>query len=127
MTARKLTMAAALAASALTGLPSATLAEGHGHAYGHYKHHHRHYDGYREGYYDDRPRYYRERYDEPPRYYGSRRDCRTSGTTGLIIGGAAGALLGREIDGGRDRTTGTILGAGTGALLGREISRKSRC
>ena len=34
----------------------------------------------------------------------------------LIIGGAAGALLGRQIDGGRDRTLGTLLGAVGGAL-----------
>lgn len=58
------------------------------------------------------------------RYY-----CRRSnGTTGLIIGGAAGALLGREVDGGYNRTTGTILGAAAGALLGREVDRgRSRC
>ena len=58
------------------------------------------------------------------RYY-----CRKqNGTTGLIIGGAVGALLGREIDGGYDRTLGTILGAAGGALLGREIDRGgSRC
>lgn len=58
------------------------------------------------------------------RYY-----CRReNGTTGLIIGGAAGALIGREIDGGRDRTVGTLLGAVGGALLGREIDRGgSRC
>ena len=53
------------------------------------------------------------------RYY-CRRD---NGTTGLIIGGAAGALLGRELDGGRSRTLGTILGGAAGALLGREIDR----
>ncbi|KHK89362.1 glycine zipper 2TM domain-containing protein [Novosphingobium malaysiense] len=58
------------------------------------------------------------------RYYCRKQD----GTTGLIIGGAAGALLGREIDGGRDRTLGTLLGAVGGALLGREIDRgDSRC
>ncbi|MCT2398263.1 glycine zipper 2TM domain-containing protein [Novosphingobium mangrovi (ex Huang et al. 2023)] len=58
------------------------------------------------------------------RYYCRRQN----GTTGLIIGGAAGALLGREIDGGRDRTLGTVLGAVGGALLGREIDRGgSRC
>ena len=58
------------------------------------------------------------------RYY-----CRRSnGTTGLLIGGAAGALLGRGIDGGRDHTLGTILGAAGGALLGREVDRGgSRC
>jgi hypothetical protein len=54
--------------------------------------------------------------------------CRKSdGTTGLIIGGAAGALLGREIDGGRERTLGTILGAAGGALLGKEIDSGSKC
>ncbi|WP_442955418.1 glycine zipper 2TM domain-containing protein [Parasphingorhabdus sp.] len=48
---------------------------------------------------------------------------RDNGTTGLIIGGAVGALLGRELDGGQDRTVGTLLGAAGGALLGREIDR----
>jgi uncharacterized protein YcfJ len=52
--------------------------------------------------------------------YHCRRD---NGTTGLIIGGAAGALLGRHLDGGRNRTLGTIIGAAGGALLGREIDR----
>ena len=58
------------------------------------------------------------------RYYCER----DNGTTGLIIGAAGGALLGREIDGGRDRTLGTVLGAAAGALLGREIDRGgARC
>lgn len=61
---------------------------------------------------------------EDGRYYCKR----DNGTTGLIIGAAGGALLGREIDGGRDRTTGTVLGAAAGALLGREIDRgEARC
>ena len=51
---------------------------------------------------------------------------RSNGTTGLLIGGAAGALIGREIDGGRNRTTGTVVGAVAGALVGREIQRGSR-
>ncbi len=56
------------------------------------------------------------------RYY-----CRRSnGTTGLLIGGAAGALIGREIDGGRNRTAGTVVGAVAGALIGREVQRSSR-
>ena len=71
-------------------------------------------------------RYYRD-----GSYYGptwrdrqGRLRCRRSnGTTGLIIGGAAGALIGRELDGGRSRTTGTILGAAAGALIGREVQR----
>jgi len=57
------------------------------------------------------------------RYY-----CRRgNGTTGLVIGAAGGALIGRAIDGGRNRTTGTILGAAAGALLGREVQRNMRC
>ena len=57
------------------------------------------------------------------RYY-----CKKSnGTTGLIVGAAAGALVGREIDKQGNRTTGTILGAAAGALLGREVSREVKC
>lgn len=55
---------------------------------------------------------------------------RPNGTTGLIVGGAVGALAGRAIDGGRNRTLGTIAGAAGGALLGREIQRsnsRQRC
>ena len=48
---------------------------------------------------------------------------RSNGTVGLLVGGAAGALIGREIDGGRDRTAGTIIGAAVGALVGREVQR----
>ena len=50
--------------------------------------------------------------------------CRRSdGTTGTIIGGVAGALLGRAIDGGRRSAVGTILGGGAGALAGRSIEK----
>jgi uncharacterized protein YcfJ len=55
---------------------------------------------------------------------------RPNGTTGLIVGGAVGALAGRAIDGGQNRTLGTIAGAAGGALLGREIQRsgaRQRC
>jgi Glycine zipper 2TM domain len=87
----------------------------------------------------DRGRYDRNgRYREPRRLSrndriwrgedGRYRCRRGNGTTGLIIGGAVGALIGREVDGGRDRTVGTILGAAGGALLGREIDRGAlRC
>jgi hypothetical protein len=91
----------------------------------------RRYDRRNYGRYDDR-RYYEEPVyrdtrvwrGEDGRYY-----CRKkNGTTGLIIGGAAGALLGREIAGRGDRTLGAILGAAGGAILGREIDRGgSRC
>lgn len=52
-----------------------------------------------------------------------------SGTTGLLVGGAAGALAGRAIDSRGDRATGTILGAAVGALLGRHVQRNvvSKC
>ncbi len=50
--------------------------------------------------------------------------CRKSnGTTGLIVGGIGGALLGRTIDTRGDRAVGTLGGAAAGALLGREIDR----
>jgi hypothetical protein len=48
---------------------------------------------------------------------------RSNGTTGLVVGGAGGALVGRALDGGRSRATGTILGAAVGALIGREVQR----
>jgi uncharacterized protein YcfJ len=57
---------------------------------------------------------------------GRMRCRRGNGTTGLIIGGAGGALIGRSIDGGRNRTLGTVAGAAAGALLGREVQRSSR-
>lgn len=60
------------------------------------------------------------------RYYCKR----SNGTTGLLIGGAAGALVGRAIDTRGSRTTGTIVGVAAGALLGREIDRNrsgARC
>ena len=48
---------------------------------------------------------------------------RDNGTTGLLIGGAAGALAGSEIAGRGDRTVGAIIGGIGGALLGRSIDR----
>ena len=54
--------------------------------------------------------------------------CRKSdGTVGLVVGGVAGALVGRSIDTRGDRATGTILGAAAGALIGKEIDSKRRC
>jgi hypothetical protein len=56
---------------------------------------------------------------EDGRYYCKR----TDGTTGLIVGAAGGGILGNVIDGGRSRTVGTLLGGAIGALAGREIER----
>ncbi len=56
--------------------------------------------------------------------------CRKpNGTTGLIVGGAAGVLAGRAIDRRGERTTGTVLGGALGALLGRHVQRNisNRC
>lgn len=78
-------------------------------------------------------RYYRNGYYYGPTWRGrdGRYYCRRpNGTVGLIVGGAAGALIGRELDGGRNRAAGTILGAAAGALIGREIDRnrdRRRC
>ncbi|MBI0476865.1 glycine zipper 2TM domain-containing protein [Sphingomonas sp. MA1305] len=53
--------------------------------------------------------------------------CRKpDGTTGLVVGGVAGALLGRTIDTRGDRTLGTLGGAVAGGLLGREVDRSSQ-
>lgn len=71
----------------------------------------------------DRHHEYREWRGRDGRTY-----CRKSdGTTGLIVGGVGGALLGRTIDTRGDRATGTLLGAAAGALIGKEIDSKRRC
>lgn len=50
--------------------------------------------------------------------------CRKpNGTTGLIIGGLGGGVLGSLIDNGNSSLLGTLIGAGGGALLGRSIDR----
>jgi hypothetical protein len=53
------------------------------------------------------------------RYYCRRSD----GTTGLIVGGLAGGLVGNTIGRGDNNTLGAILGAAGGALAGRAIER----
>ena len=59
---------------------------------------------------------------------GRYRCKRPNGTTGLIVGAAGGALVGRAIDTRGERATGTILGAAAGALIGRKIDRsRVRC
>lgn len=134
----------AVSLSALVMVPSVAAAD---HRDGYYS---RYDDGgyYRDGrrryqrgdYYRGRgyDRYYRGRaYYEPAGSYGGYDDRRYygrgrcgEGTTGAIVGGAAGALVGREIarDGRRYRnrgsgTVGAIVGGAVGALVGREIDR----
>lgn len=60
--------------------------------------------------------------------HGRLRCRRPNGTTGLIVGAAGGALVGRAIDTHGERATGTILGAAAGALIGRSVERsRARC
>ncbi|MEG8040704.1 glycine zipper 2TM domain-containing protein [Sphingomonas sp. LR60] len=78
---------------------------------------------YRRGNYRER-RLSRE--DQVYRGRDGRSYCRRNdGTTGLVVGGAGGALLGNLVGGG---LLGTLAGGGAGALLGRQIDRgKVRC
>src|SRR3546814_14089359 len=59
---------------------------------------------------------------EDGRYYCKRND----GTTGLIVGGAAGGILGNVIDGGHSRILGTLLGGAAGALAGRAVEQNQQ-
>src|SRR3546814_15766066 len=88
---KKLTLSALIGASAIAALPAEADARDRHHRHGHYSH--RDYDRYRDHRRDYRRDYYRDRRDYRPRYHFRR----GSGTTGLIVGGAAGALLGRQV------------------------------
>jgi hypothetical protein len=92
------------------------------------------YDRYRTDY--DAARYYRddprytERYltadDEIYRGSDGRYYCkRNDGTTGLVIGGVGGAVLGNVIDGGSNRVAGTLIGGALGALIGQQVDRSN--
>lgn len=88
------------------------------------------YGSYDAGrYYRDDRRYRERRLGHNDRVYrgqDGRYYCRRSdGTTGLIIGGIAGGVLGNVIAPGGSETLGTLLGAAGGALAGREIDRSS--
>ncbi len=56
------------------------------------------------------------------RYYCKRND----GTTGLIVGAAAGGLFGNVIAGRRSSTVGTLLGAIAGGAAGASIDRNQQ-
>jgi hypothetical protein len=61
---------------------------------------------------------------EDGQYYCKRSD----GTTGLIVGAAAGGLFGNVIAGGRSKTIGTLLGAVAGGAVGNSVDRSQvRC
>ncbi|GMN14643.1 glycine zipper 2TM domain-containing protein [Altererythrobacter sp. MTPC7] len=154
-TAKTATLGLIAAAGMAISAPAAAAPAGHGIAantsfgvssvqpmgdmqFEHGRKHHKRYKrgrGHQSNYYDRGYTQQRAYYGEPvyrdTRVWRDRRDgqyyCqKKDGTTGLLIGGAAGALIGREVT--RDRTLGAILGAAGGALLGREIDRGgSRC
>lgn len=89
------------------------------------------------GYYADR--YYREgrnyrerqlsRDDRVYRGRDGRYYCRRSdGTTGLIVGGVAGGLLGNLIAPGGSELLGTVLGAAAGGAIGASVDKNQvRC
>jgi hypothetical protein len=76
---------------------------------------------YRQGNY--RP--YRLGWNDPVwRGYDNRYYCRRSdGTTGLIVGGIAGGVLGNVLAPGGSKTLGSIIGGVAGAAIGNSIDR----
>jgi len=84
-------------------------------------------------YYRDGPSYRERRLsaqDEVYRGSDGRYYCkRNDGTTGLIVGGVAGGVLGNIVDGGSNRVAGTLIGGALGALAGKAIDQNSdvRC
>ena len=115
---KKITLGTVAALAMLSAAPAA--AQSYGYSNGYYSNS-GHARGY-EGRYEGRSRYDGRAYAN--RYSSDR--CR-SGTTGAIVGGAGGALLGREIAGRGDRTLGAIIGGVAGALGGRAVTRDSNC
>ncbi len=87
---------------------------------------------YADRYYRDAPNYRERRLSRNDRVYRGQNGqyyCRRSdGTTGLIVGGIAGGVLGNVIAPGGSKTLGTILGGIGGAAAGTAIdSNDARC
>jgi len=91
------------------------------------------YNGYDAGrYYVDNPRYRERRLSRNDRVYqgqDGRYYCRRDdGTTGLIVGGLAGGVLGSAIAPGGSGLLGALLGGAAGAAAGQAIDRDNvRC
>jgi outer membrane lipoprotein SlyB len=66
-------------------------------------------------------RHHSRTYHGRDRHYYRHHCQKSSGTTGLIAGGAGGALLGHALGGG---TLGTVAGGVGGALLGKHLDKK---
>ncbi len=118
---KKMLLGLAAMAVALPALSTPASAQRWGDGYRDHGRYERSYDnrGYDRGYND------RGYYNGPSwRGRDGRNYCRRSdGTTGLLLGGVAGALVGRSIDRYGDRTPGTLLGALGGALVGQAIDK----
>lgn len=91
------------------------------------------YGGYEaDRYYRDDRRYRERRLSQNDRIYAGRDGryyCRRNdGTTGLIIGGIAGGVLGSAISPGGSGLLGALLGGAGGAALGQSVDRNNvRC
>ncbi|WP_205590056.1 hypothetical protein [Sphingomonas paeninsulae] len=91
------------------------------------------YNGYyADRYYRDGPNYRERRLGRNDRVYRGQNGqyyCRRNdGTTGLIVGGVGGAVLGGIIAPGGSSTLGALLGAAGGALAGQAIDKDgARC
>jgi hypothetical protein len=126
---RKLSLAAVAAATAAMAIPTAAEAHPYGRTYGYYndsaqaRYYNQGYGSYYGNDYYANRAYNSRNYNDSYRY----RSRRCSGTTGTIVGGVAGALLGRAAtrDYRHSGTTGTILGGALGALAGNAIDKSS--
>jgi len=91
------------------------------------------YNGYyADRYYRSDPRYREYTLSAKDRIYrgqDGRYYCRRSdGTTGLIVGGIAGGVLGNIIAPGGSKTLGTIIGSAGGAAIGSAVDQgQVRC
>lgn len=88
---------------------------------------------YADDHYRDGPNYRERRLGNNDKIYRGRDGryyCeRSDGSTGLIVGGLAGGVLGNVIAPGGSKTLGSVIGAVGGAVAGRAIDRNSevRC
>ena len=127
-------MAAALAATTLAGCASyGTDSRYRGYSRHDYNRTDPAYGGYyADRYYVDGPRYRERRLSARDRVYrgenGQYYCRRNDGTTGLIVGGVAGGVLGNIIAPGNSGLLGTLLGGAAGAAIGRSVDRNNvRC
>ena len=132
MSKTKLTLASALAATLFVGGCATDDGARPGYAYRQYDYNRPDpsYNGYyADRYYRDDPRYRERRLSRNDRIYRGENGnyyCRRSdGTTGLIVGGIAGGVLGSAIAPGGSGILGALIGGGLGAAAGSSVDRNS--